>query len=214
MHNRNYNDILREIEEAADKGITKVTLLGQNVCAYGAENRGQRAEDRENVDFIQLLNLVNQVKGLKEFSFLTSHPKDTSIKLFEAMRDCYKLKKYLHLPVQSGSDRILELMNRGYTKKFYLDLVENYRKIVKGGVLTTDIIVGFPTESEVDFQDTYNLVKEIQFNAAYIFKYSPRPNTQALNYADDVQKEEKERRHALVLKLQKEISRPKAVNDK
>jgi tRNA-2-methylthio-N6-dimethylallyladenosine synthase len=111
--------------------------------------------------------------------------------------------------VQSGSDRILKLMNRGYTRKFYLELAENYRKIVRDGVLTTDIIVGFPSEADKDFQETYNLVKETQFDAAYIFKYSPRPNTEALKYADDVTKEEKERRHKIILELQRGISKKK-----
>jgi tRNA-2-methylthio-N6-dimethylallyladenosine synthase len=100
-------------------------------------------------------------------------------------------------------------MNRGYTRKFYLDLVDKYRKIVKGAVLTTDIIVGFPAESEEDFQDTRNLVKDIQFNAAYIFKYSPRPNTEAARMQDDVSVKEKEKRHKIILDLQKEISKNK-----
>jgi tRNA-2-methylthio-N6-dimethylallyladenosine synthase len=211
LRNRSCKDILKEIEEAIDKGITKITLLGQNVNSY--ESPGHQVT-RSPVRFVELLKLVNGTKGLKEFSFITSHPKDTSLDLFRAMGDCEKLKKYLHLPVQSGSDKILKLMNRGYIRKFYLDLLENYRKIVRNGVLTTDIIVGFPTESEADFQDTYNLIKEIQFDAAYIFKYSPRPNTEALKYADDVTREEKEKRHKLTLDLQKEISRSKAVNDK
>lgn len=206
LHNRNYKDILREIEEAMDKGITRITLLGQNVNTYRApEHQSTRAP----VDFIGLLRIVNAVKGLKEFSFITSHPKDTSLELFKAMAECEKLKKYLHLPVQSGTDRILGLMNRGYNKKFYLDLVENYRKIVKGAALSTDIIVGFPTETEEDFQSTYGLVEDVQFNSAYIFKYSPRPNTEAARLSDDVPTAEKERRHRLILDLQKEISRKK-----
>jgi tRNA-2-methylthio-N6-dimethylallyladenosine synthase len=213
LHNRNYQDIIREIEEAVGKGIAKITLLGQNVCAYGAETRStfagrpEKPATRENINFIKLLKLVEQIKGLKEFGFITSHPKDTTLELFEAMRDLDKLKKHLHLPVQSGSDNILERMNRGYTRQFYLELVGNYRKIVKGGVLSTDIIVGFPGESEADFQDTYNLVKEIQFDSAYIFKYSPRPRTEALKWPDALPKEEKERRHRIILELQKEISR-------
>lgn len=199
LKNRNYKDILHEIEEAVGKGITKITLLGQNVNAYQSE-----------ASFQELLRLVNKIQGLKEFDFLTSHPKDTSIELFKAMQDCGKLKKFLHLPVQSGSDRILELMNRQYTRKFYLDLADKYRKIVKDGVLTTDVIVGFPTESEKDFQDTYNLVNDTEFNAAFIFKYSPRPNTAALKLSDDVPKPEKERRHKLILELQKKISKGKS----
>ena len=125
------------------------------------------------------------------------------------MADLEKVKKYLHLPVQSGSDRILKLMNRGYASKFYLDLVENYRKMVKDGVLSTDIILGFPGETEVDFQDTYNLVKNIEFDAAYIFKYSLRPHTEAEKLNDDVPKQEKERRHRVILDLQKGISNKK-----
>lgn len=196
LRNRKFKDILKEIKEAADKGITRITLLGQNVNAY----------IYEDVNFVKLVKLVNPVKGLREFSFITSHPKDTTLDLFKAMADSEKLKKYLHLPVQSGSGRILELMNRGYTKKFYLDLVDNYRKIVKDGVLTTDIIVGFPTETDKDFQATYDLVRDVQFNAAYIFKYSLRPNTEAAKVPDDIAREDKERRHRIILELQKQIS--------
>jgi len=203
LSNRNYKEILKEIEEAVDRGITKITLLGQNVNAY----------QYNQVSFIKLINLVNLVKGLKEFNFITSHPKDTPLDLFKAMADLDKLKKYLHLPVQSGSDRILKLMNRGYARKFYLDLIDNYRKIVKDAILTTDIIVGFPTETETDFLQTHNLVKDIEFNAAYIFKYSPRPRTEAEKLADDVQRKEKEKRHRIILELQKEISR-KIKNEK
>ncbi|MEW5816069.1 MAG: MiaB/RimO family radical SAM methylthiotransferase, partial [Spirochaetota bacterium] len=149
LHNRSHKEIIKEIEEAIGKGITKFTLLGQNVNAY----------KHNGADFIKVLEMVNGIKGIKEFSFVTSHPKDTSLDLFKAMQECEKLKKFLHLPVQSGSDRILKLMNRGYTRKFYLDLAQNYRKIVKGGALSTDIIVGFPGETENDFQDTFDLVK-------------------------------------------------------
>ncbi len=209
LRNRDYKEILKEIEEAVDKGITKITLLGQDVCAYGAENRAQSTEDRKGIDFIRLLEMVNEIKGLNEFSFITSHPKDTSIDLFKAMASLEKLNKYLHLPVQSGSDRILKLMNRGYTRTFYLDLFDNYRKIVQNGVFSTDIIVGFPTETESDFNDTYDLAKDIEFDSAYIFKYSPRPHTGAESLVDDVPKEEKERRHRMALELQKEISKKK-----
>lgn len=198
LRNRRYQDILQEIEEAVKKGITRITLLGQNVNAYKAE-----------ISFIELLKSVNDITGIREFSFVTSHPRDTSVELFQAMAECKKLKKYLHLPVQSGSDKVLKLMNRGYSRDFYLDLARKYRKMVKGGALTTDIIVGFPSETEKDFQDTYDLVKEAEFNAAFIFKYSPRPHTTAAGMPDDVAKEEKERRHRLVLELQKKISMDK-----
>jgi len=199
LRNRNYKDILKEIEEAIEKGITKITLLGQNVNAYQCDG----------INFVTLLNSVNSLKGLKEFSFITSHPKDTSTDLFKAIADLEKLKKYLHLPVQSGSDKILKLMNRGYTRKFYLDLVDNYRKIVKGGILTTDIIVGFPNETESDFEGTRNLLEEVRFNAAYIFKYSTRPHTEATKLDDNLPLEEKEKRHGEILELQKKISKSK-----
>jgi len=203
LRNRNYAGILKEIETAVDNGITSVTLLGQNVNAY----QSSALRHQSSVDFRQLLRMVDDIKGLEEFSFVTSHPKDTTSDLFKAMVELKKLKKYLHLPIQSGSDKILELMNRGYTRKYYLDLVENYRRIVKGGSLSTDIIVGFPGESQDDFLATYALLKEIKFDSAYIFKYSLRPHTPAQRLVDDVTRAEKEKRHKLVLDLQKEISR-------
>jgi tRNA-2-methylthio-N6-dimethylallyladenosine synthase len=217
LRNRNYKDILKEIEEAVGEGISKITLLGQNVNAYEFGVRlptGQTGSSQFRVDFIKLLRTVNNIKGLEEFSFITSHPKDTSVDLFKAMNNLDKLKKDLHLPVQSGSDRILGLMNRGYNRKFYLDLIQNYRKIIKDGRLTTDIIVGFPGETEEDFRDTYNLVKNVEFNAAYIFKYSGRPNTKAVALADDVPVKEKERRHKIILDLQKGISNKKKCHKK
>jgi len=206
LHNRDCQDIIKEIDQAVVVGISRITLLGQNVNAY----RSPAAGDKPQVSFIELLKRVNKIKGIKEFSFLTSHPRDTSPELFQAMAQCDKLKKNLHLPVQSGSDKILRSMNRGYTRKFYLDLVDNYRKIIKDGGLTTDIICGFSGESKEDFQDTYDLVKAVGFDAAYIFKYSPRPNTEALKWPDDVLKEEKERRHSLILDLQRAISKKNA----
>ncbi|MBU1124563.1 MAG: tRNA (N6-isopentenyl adenosine(37)-C2)-methylthiotransferase MiaB [Candidatus Omnitrophica bacterium] len=205
LRNRESKAIIKEIEEAMERGITKITLLGQNVNAYS-----QSAEDAQSpVRFTDLLIKVNEISGLKEFSFITSHPKDTSRELFKVMGSLEKLKKYLHLPIQSGSNRILKLMNRGYEREFYLDLSRNYRTMVKNGVLTTDIIIGFPTETLEDFQDTYNLVKEVVFDAAFIFKYSPRPYTSASTMEDTVERKEKERRHAQMLKLQKTISKGK-----
>lgn len=196
VHNRDYKDILREIKEAIEKGITSITLLGQNVNVY-----------QSPVNFIELLKLVNEIEGLKEFTFITSHPKDISVDLFKAMVDCGKLKKALHLPVQSGSNRILKLMNRGYTIEGYLGLIKEYRHIIPEGLLSTDIIVGFPTENEKDFLETYELMKKIRFNSAYIFKYSNRPNTKAAGFPDDVPRQEKERRHKVLLDYQKELAR-------
>jgi len=196
LRHRHYKDILMEIEKAVDGGISEITLLGQNVNAY----------KYETIDFTGLIELVNSVKGLKRFGFMTSHPKDASLKLFKAIAGLGKLRKSLHLPLQSGSERILKLMNRGYSKKFYLDLVDNYRRIVSNGILTTDIIVGFPTESEADFKESCDLIKSVGFDSAYIFKYSPRPHTEAFKIKDDISKAEKERRHKLMLELQRGIS--------
>ncbi|MBU0709300.1 MAG: tRNA (N6-isopentenyl adenosine(37)-C2)-methylthiotransferase MiaB [Candidatus Omnitrophica bacterium] len=205
LKNRNHKDIIREVEEAVGKGITKITLLGQNVNAY----LSKVISSQPSVNFIELLKLVNQIEGIEEFSFITSHPKDTSVELFRVMASLGKLKKSLHLPIQSGSDRILAMMNRGYTKKFYLELVTNYRKIVKDSVLSTDIIVGYPQETDKDFQETFDLVKDIEFDAAYIFKYSARPNTKAAELADDLPRAVKEKRHKIILDLQKGISKKK-----
>ena len=197
LRHRKPENILKEIKGNIEKGMDYVTLLGQNVNAYKCDE----------TDFIALLKLVNAIEGLPEFSFVTSHPKDASVKLFQAMADLEKLKKYLHLPFQSGSNRILELMRRGYSANHYLELAKQYQKIVPGGVLSTDVIVGFPGETEEDFLKTKELLEEVRFNHAYIFKYSPRPNTGAKKLKDDVPKEEKERRHKILLDRQRQISR-------
>jgi len=197
---RNHKDILREIQALVTKGVKEITLLGQNVNSYRWNG----------VDFSQLMNMVSGIEGLRCFSFVTSHPKDASKDMFEIIAKCSNLKKYLHLPLQSASDRILKLMNRGYTLKEYLKKIEDYRKIVGGG-LSTDIIVGFPTETEGDFQDTLEVLEKIKFDNAYIFKYSTRPHTEAAKLEDDVGMQEKKRRHKILLDLQKQISKKKKI---
>ncbi|MBM3251851.1 MAG: MiaB/RimO family radical SAM methylthiotransferase, partial [Candidatus Omnitrophica bacterium] len=198
LHCRDYKNILGEIKGTVDKGITDITLLGQNVNSY-------RYDD---VNFVKLLTMVNDIEGLKNFSFLTSYPKDVAKELFPAMRDLEKIKKSLHLPVQSGSDKILKMMNRGYSVSHYRKLAEEYRKLVNGA-LSTDVIVGFPTETEEDFQKTHDLLKDIGFDSAFIFKYSTRPHTEAEKLTDDVSLKEKQRRHKILLELQRNISRKK-----
>jgi len=197
LRHRKPKDILTEIREAIALGITKVTLLGQNVNAY---------QDCQ-VNFTKLLQQINALSGLKEFDFFTSHPKDADVDFFKAIRDLEKLVKRLHLPLQSGSDKILKLMNRGYLVKDYLALIDSYRKIVKGGLLTTDIIVGFPTETDAEFKETCALVKKARFNAAYIFKYSSRPGTEAAKIIDELKQNELEKRHKKILDLQRGISK-------
>jgi len=199
LRHRRVENILKEAQDAIAQGITKITLLGQNVNGY---------KDGD-IDFSGLLQRLDKIDGLKQLTFFTSHPKDANPDFFKVIRDSGKLVKSLHLPLQSGSDRILKLMNRGYSAKEYLALIDSYRKIVKGGLLSSDIIVGFPSESEDDFIRTYDLVKKAEFNAAYIFKYSPRPHTEALKMADDVDRHEKERRHKKILELQRGISNKK-----
>lgn len=198
LKHRPLDAILGEIEAAVRSGISEITLLGQNVNSY-----------KSQVNFTDLLEKACQVKGLESVSFLTCHPKDTTRDLFELMNDIPVIKKHLHMPLQSGSDRILKLMNRGYTSKKYMRLVGEYRKIVYNGKLSTDLIAGFPTETDGDFEKTFDLAGRIGFDAAYIFKYSPRPHTKAAKLADDVPKAVKETRHARLLELQKKISKKK-----
>lgn len=153
-------------------------------------------------DFVRLLEQLNAIKGIERIRFMTSHPKDASVELFKAMRDLDKVCGHLHLPLQSGSGRILKLMNRGYTRKRYLEVVENYRSIVSGGSITTDCIVGFPSESEKDFKDTYDIMKKVGFDSSFLFKYSPRPPAKAAAFKDDVPKDVKQARLKALLDLQ------------
>ncbi len=197
LRHRDSEHILKEIERCIEKGISSITLLGQNVNSYSCKK----------TDFLKLLKLVNSLKGLKEFSFVSSHPKDASPEMFKVISRLDKLKKFLHLPFQSGSNRMLKLMKRGYTREHYLHLAKEYRRIVPEGALTTDIIVGFPGESEEDFRQTLELIQEARFNSAFIFKYSPRPYAAANKLKDDVPKQEKERRHKIILETQKAISK-------
>jgi len=158
------------------------------------------------VNFVELLEMVEATDGVESIDFLTPHPKNTSKELFRLMAKSKKMVKYLHLPYQSGSDRILKLMHRGYTRKEYLQLVEDYKTIV-GGTIGTDIIVGFPTETDEDFNHTKEVLEKARFMGAYIFKYSTRPGTAAAKLKDDVPQKIKEKRHNILLELQKEISR-------
>ncbi len=167
---RRADDIAEEVRRVVhDEGFTEVTLLGQNVNSYN--DNGTR--------FPELLCRINEIDGLKRLRFMTSHPKDLSHELVMAMAECDKVCEHIHLPVQSGSNRILELMNRRYTREHYLDLIGDLRENVKGVEITTDIIVGFPTETEEDFEDTLDIVRHAGFSAAYSFAYSVRPGTKA-----------------------------------
>ena len=205
LRHRPIHEILREINEAVKSGITHITLLGQNVNSYASHV----TRSTPHVTFIDLLKKINEIEGVKEFWFMSSHPKDVNVEFLKTMAACDKLKKILHLPIQSGSDRILKLMNRGYTAKRYLEIVDQYRSIVYNGQLSTDFIVGFPGETDEDFKKTYKLALSVSFDSAYIFKYSPRPNTKAMELKDDVALEVKKQRHALLLELQKKTAHAK-----
>lgn len=172
-------NILKEIELLAQKGYKEITLLGQNVNSYGKNLETPHT-------FAQLLRDINEVDGIERIRFMTSHPKDLSDELIRAMRDCDKVCKHLHLPVQSGSDKILRNMNRKYTKEKYLKLVEKIKKEIPNIALTTDIIVGFPGETEEDFKETLDLVKKVKYDSAYTFLYSMREGTIAAKHEEQI----------------------------
>jgi tRNA-2-methylthio-N6-dimethylallyladenosine synthase len=190
--------IVQEVSRLAAEGCKEVTLLGQNVNSYG-----KGLED--GADFPKLLGLI-QDTGIERIRFMTSHPRDLSDGLIAAVRDLPKVCEAVHLPVQSGSDRVLASMNRRYTRADYLDRITKLRSAVPGIALTTDIIVGFPGESEDDFEDTVQLLTDVRFDNIFAFKYSKRPGTAALRLDGHMGDDVKEQRLAKILELQKEIS--------
>lgn len=201
---RDAKDIVKEVKGLAERGFKEVTLLGQNVNSYQvASSQGPVAR----VGFINLLEKINNIRGIERIRFMTSHPKDAHVGLFEAMRDLDKVCEHLHLPFQSGSNKMLKLMNRGYTREKYLKLAEEYKKIIPEGSITTDVIVGFPMETDKDFKDTVNLMKEVAFDGAFTFKYSPRPPAKACELKDSVSADVKQERLEVLMVLQREISR-------
>jgi len=197
-------DIINEVKSNIAVGRRKITLLGQNVNDYSCEGFDRRP-GKGVVSFVDLLRMVAGVPGLADLDFITAQPKNTSFDLLYFMAESDRVKKHLHLPFQSGSNRILELMSRGYSREDYLTLVQNYKKIVKG-TLSTDVIVGFPSESEEDFKQTKDMLEKVKFSHAFIFKYSPRKPAKSFELADDVPKDVKIKRHKILLDLQKKIS--------
>lgn len=191
--------VIREIERLVADGVTEVMLLGQNVNSYG------KTLDKP-MTFAQLLREIEKIEGLERIRFMTSHPKDLSDELIEVMGQSEKICKHLHLPVQSGSTRILEKMNRRYTKEHYLELVRKIRKAVPDISLTTDIIVGFPGETEEDFQETLDVVRQVQYDSAFTFIYSKRTGTPAAAMADQVPEDVVKNRFNRLLAEVQEIS--------
>lgn len=197
---RNPMDIVREIKRLVADGVVEVMLLGQNVNSYGKNLETP-------MSFAGLLKEIEQIEGLERIRFMTSHPKDLSEELIETMKNSTKICKHMHLPLQSGSSRILKEMNRHYTKEQYLDLVDRLRAAVPDISLTTDIIVGFPGETEEDFLETLDVVRQVRFDSAFTFIYSKRTGTPAAAKDDQVPEDQVKNRFDRLLKEVQEISR-------
>lgn len=195
---RTVANILEELKIMVEKGYKEVMLLGQNVNSY--------YDTDSKTNFPGLLKKIAKIDGIERIRFMTSHPKDLSDELIETVASEKKLCKHFHLPVQSGSENILKLMNRKYSPDFYLERVSKIREMIKDVAITTDILVGFPCENEKDFNDTVKLVEKVRFDSAYVFKYSVREGTEAAKLKDDVPEEEKLRRLNYILEIQKKIS--------
>ncbi|MBI5660838.1 MULTISPECIES: tRNA (N6-isopentenyl adenosine(37)-C2)-methylthiotransferase MiaB [Ignavibacterium] len=193
---RSLTSIVKEIEDLSARGFKEVTLLGQNVNSY---------RDEEN-DFADLLAAAAKVDPSMRIRFTTSHPQDLSDKLLYTIAEHHNICNYIHLPVQSGSNRILELMNRTYTIEHYLNLIEKAKKIIPGVSFSTDIIAGFPTETWEDHLATLDVMRQVRYDGAYMFKYSPREGTKAYKMDDDVPEEVKTKRLQEIIDLQQQIS--------
>lgn len=197
---RHPEEIIKEVKNLTADGVKEIMLLGQNVNSY----RGD-----EETDFADLIYRLNEIEGLERIRFMTSHPKDLSEKLIQAFVDCDKLCKNIHLPVQSGSSRILKRMNRRYTKEQYLELVEKLKTAVPDITMSTDIIVGFPGETEEDFAETLDLVRKVRFDSAFTFLYSIRKGTPAEKYEEQIPEEIKHERFNRLVELINTISAEK-----
>lgn len=191
---RKPEDILKEIMYLVKNGYKEVTLLGQNVNSYG-ENL------EEEVNFAKLLHMVNKVDGLERIRFMTPHPKDLKSDVIEAIRDCEKVAEQVHLPVQSGSNRLLKKMNRNYTREKYLSIIEEIRREIPGASISTDIIVGFPGETEEDFLETLTLVEEVKYDSAYTYIYSRRKYTPADKMKEQIPEDVKHERFNRLLEV-------------
>lgn len=184
---RKPEEIIKEIKELVSNGYKEVTLLGQNVNSYG---KGLE----EEISFAKLLRMINEIEGIERVRFMTSHPKDLNEEVIEAIKDCDKLCEQIHLPVQSGSNRILKEMNRHYDRERYMYLINKIKKEIPNVAITTDIIVGFPGETDEDFNDTLSLVKEVSYDSAFTFIYSRRNHTPADKMENQVPDEVKHER--------------------
>ena len=202
---RKPDDILREIRKLAADGVKEVMLLGQNVNSY----KGVSKEGLGTCDFADLIHLIDEVEGIERIRFMTSHPKDLSDKLINTFRECKKLCHYFHLPVQAGSSRVLRQMNRRYTREAYLELVKKLREVDPDMAVSTDIIVGFPGETEVEFNETLTLCEEVRYDSAFTFLYSIRKGTPAAEYDDQIPENVKHERFNKLVEVINRISAEK-----
>ncbi|MDS1030759.1 tRNA (N6-isopentenyl adenosine(37)-C2)-methylthiotransferase MiaB [Bacillota bacterium LX-D] len=196
---REPQEIIKEIKDLAEQGFKEVILLGQNVNSYGKDLK-------EAIDFADLLMEIDKLSGLERIRYMTSHPRDFTAKLVTTIKNSLKVCEHFHLPIQAGSNEILKRMHRGYTKEKYLELVSKIRQQIPQAVITTDIIVGFPGETEEDFNETLDVIRKARFDQAYTFIYSPRKGTPAADLPNQISSEVKKERFQRLLDLQNEIS--------
>lgn len=194
--------VLKEVRELVASGCSEIALLGQNVNSYGKDLDSK-------TDFADLIRMVNDVEGVERIRFMTSHPKDLSDKLIQAMAECDKVCKQLHLPFQAGSDKILKEMNRRYTKEQYLEKIEKVKKAIPGISLSTDVIVGFPTETNEDFEETLDVLRKVEFDNIFSFIYSRREGTAAAKLDFVLTDEQIHKNFDTLLEVQNEISKRK-----
>ena len=198
---RKHENILKEIEEIVKEGkYKKITLLGQNVNSYGKDNK-------DEISFSELLRMICKIEGDFKLSFMTSHPKDLTEDVIDAIAEEDKIEKYIHLPAQSGNDRILRLMNRSYTREKYLSIIKKIREKIPSCRITSDFIVGFPTETEEEFNDTMSLVKEVKYDSIFAFMYSPREGTVASKMDGQIEENVKRVRVNKLLRLEKQLQK-------
>lgn len=198
-------DILKEVQALAADGVKEITLLGQNVNSY----KGISRENSEKTDFTDLIYMLSEVDGIERIRFMTSHPKDISDKLIAAYGKCEKLCHYIHLPVQAGSSKVLKEMNRHYTREDYLEIVRKLREVDPDIAISTDIIVGFPGETEEEFEETLTLCEEVRYDSAFTFLYSVRKGTPAEKFENQIPEEIKHERFNRLVDVINRISAEK-----
>ncbi len=215
---RPIEDVVAEVRRLTEDGVVEVTLIGQNITSYGknlspsapqfplVDARPERKPERWEVSLARLLRGVAALPAIRRVRFLTGHPSFVDGELFETLREVPKICPYLHVPAQSGSDRILKRMKRGYTRGEYLDMVARGREAIPDLAFTSDFIVGFPGETDEDFQASIDLMERVRFQGSFVFKYSPRPHTPAFKLPDDVPGTVKKERNQVLLKLQERHS--------